>query len=399
MHTPAVSAQTCKSRRFVACLIEFMSSDPLKSLNPLAPASLATSPVLHDVLVFDWTKQTFAADLIFVLPVALCLAIGLGAGHPGAGLITAGGATTIGFGAKQQIEGSRLLPMILASIGIAFSVFVGMIAGHENTILVPLAALWGFGYGMLTQREAGYGWVGQQCVVTLLVASAFPFSARAALVRASLLLAGGAIQVVWSSIAQRMWGQLRKDLTELRHHIRAEQEALRTMMADVAGHVRQGQFRYSVFPYALRLMVTLGISTEIYRRLHFSSGYWIPMTALLVLKPGIADTASRAIARTVGTIAGAWLISVLVSHLAPSTLWLAIFTVVFSWLSYATMNINYALFALCITAQIVFLLSLDAIPGKDIAIRRAVCTAIGGALALSVRLMVLYRRRAVKLAA
>jgi hypothetical protein len=375
-----------------------MSSEPIKNLNPLAPAALASSPVLHDVVVFDWKKQTFAADLVFVLPVALCLAIGLGAGHPGAGLIASGGAMTIGFGAKQQIEESRLLPMILASIGIAVSVFLGMIAGHENAILVPMAALWGFGYGMLTQREAGYGWVGQQCVVTLLVGSAFPFSARAALVRASLLLAGGAIQVVWSSIALRLWGQLRKDLVDLRHRIRAEQDALRTMMLEVAGHVKQGQFRYSVFPYAVRLMVTLGVSTEIYRRLHFASGYWIPMTALLVLKPGIADTASRAIARTVGTVAGAWLISVLVSHLAPSTLWLAIFTVVFSWLSYATMNINYALFAVCITAQIVFLLSLDAIPGRDIAVRRAVCTAIGGALALSVRLIVLYRRRAVTLA-
>ena len=375
-----------------------MSSEPIKNLNPLAPAALASSPVLHDVVVFDWKKQTFAADLVFVLPVALCLAIGLGAGHPGAGLIASGGAMTIGFGAKQQIEESRLLPMILASIGIAVSVFLGMIAGHENAILVPMAALWGFGYGMLTQREAGYGWVGQQCVVTLLVGSAFPFSARAALVRASLLLAGGAIQVVWSSIALRLWGQLRKDLVDLRHRIRAEQDALRTMMLEVAGHVKQGQFRYSVFPYAVRLMVTLGVSTEIYRRLHFASGYWIPMTALLMLKPGIADTASRAIARTVGTVAGAWLISVLVSHLAPSTLWLAIFTVVFSWLSYATMNINYALFAVCITAQIVFLLSLDAIPGRDIAVRRAVCTAIGGALALSVRLIVLYRRRAVTLA-
>src|ERR1700744_6010946 len=192
-----------------------MSSYPIKNLNPFAPAALASSPVLHDVVVFDWKKQTFAADLVFVLPVALCLAIGLGAGHPGAGLIAAGGAMTIGFGAKQQIEDSRLLPMILASIGIAVSIFLGMIAGHENSILVPMAALWGFGYGMLTQREAGYGWGGQQCGVTLLVGSAFPCSAKAALVRASLLLAGGAIQVVWSSIALHLWGQLRKDLMEL----------------------------------------------------------------------------------------------------------------------------------------------------------------------------------------
>jgi hypothetical protein len=375
-----------------------MPSESIGQMAAPAPETSRIPAFFRDVLVFDWKKQTFVADLVFVLPVALCLAIGLAIGHPGAGLISAGGAMTIGFGAKQQIGESRLLPMILASLGIAFSTFVGMIAGHGNAILIPLAALWGFGYGMLTAREAGYGWVGQQCVVTLLVGSAFPFSARAALVRASLLLAGGFIQVLWSTLALSLWSQLRRDLTEFHHCVRDEQEALRAMLAEVAGHVKTrsipGSATGSVVPYALRLMVTLAVSTEIYRELNFASGYWIPMTALLVLKPAIADTASRAIARTLGTIAGAWLVTILVAHFTPSLLWLAIFTVIFAWLSYATLDVNYALFAVFITAYIVFLLALATIPESEIAHRRALCTAIGGALALMVRLVVIWRRSA-----
>ncbi len=65
----------------------------------------------------------------------------------------------------------------------------------------------------------------------------------------------------------------------------------------------------------LRLAVTIGAATEIYRRLHYPSGYWIPMTALLVLKPGLTDTVSRAIARMIGTTAGAIAVSFCLAHI------------------------------------------------------------------------------------
>ena len=61
----------------------------------------------------------------------------------------------------------------------------------------------------------------------------------------------------------------------------------------------------SAVPYAIRLAVVLMMSTEIYRHFRFTNGYWIPMTALLVLRPGLSDTLSRAIARTIGTLGGA----------------------------------------------------------------------------------------------
>ena len=299
----------------------------------------------------------------------------------------------VGFGAKQSIDESRLLPMIFVSLGTAFSTFVGMIAGHDNAILVAMAALWAFGYGMLTARPGGYGWVGQQCVITLLVGSAFPFSTKDAVVRGLLLLAGGAVQILWSSVALRLFHQLAKHLMAMARYVREEQVAFRAAVGDVASAVRHVRFGDTTLAYSLRLLVTVGVSTEIYRRLNFASGYWVPMTALLVLKPGLADTMSRAIARTLGTVAGAWAWSSLVAHLAPSPVTLAVLTVLFAWLSYATLNVNYALYTVFITGYIVFLLSLAQIPGPEIAYRRAVCTALGGAIALCVRLLVIGRRK------
>jgi hypothetical protein len=350
------------------------------------------SAYLSDSYVFNWRKQTFASDLIFAIPIAFCLGVGLAVAHPAAGMVAAGGAMTVGFGAKQSIDRSRLLPMIFASLGIAFSTFVGMVAGHRNFVLVAAAAFWAFGYGMLTSREGGYGWVGQQSVVFLLVGSAFPISAKLALARALLVLAGGVVQVAWSSAALRLFHELEQNLLEMARYLREEEVALRAAAAHVAVAVRRGWFADSTLAYALRLAVTVGVSTEIYRRLHFASGYWIPMTALLVLKPGLADTASRAIARTLGTIAGAWACSILVVHLAPSPLALAVLTVLFAWLAYATVNVNYAMFAVFITGYIVFLLSLAQMPGAEIAHRRALCTAVGGAIALTVRLVMIRRR-------
>jgi uncharacterized membrane protein YccC len=56
--------------------------------------------------------------------------------------------------------------------------------------------------------------------------------------------------------------------------------------------------------------------------------------------------------------------------------------------------VNYALFSMAVTGYIVFLLSLNEIPGPTLAARRTFCTALGGAIALCVRVTVIsYRRR------
>ena len=67
--------------------------------------------------------------------------------------------------------------------------------------------------------------------------------------------------------------------------------------------------------YALRLTVTVLIATEIYHRWGVQSGYWIPMTALLVQKPAFFETLTRGVLRVLGTLAGATLATMLARHL------------------------------------------------------------------------------------
>ena len=47
--------------------------------------------------------------------------------------------------------------------------------------------------------------------------------------------------------------------------------------------------------------VTVLAAAEAYRRLNMQSGYWVPMTALLVQKPAFAETFNRALMRIAGT--------------------------------------------------------------------------------------------------
>ena len=358
------------------------------------PRPVEPNHLFADSTVFEWQNQTLRADLILILPVALCLGIAIAVGHPAAGLVAAGGAVNTGFGQKHRIDDSYLLPMIFVTFGMAFSGFFGVLIGHQNFLLVFMAALWGFGYGMLTARPEGYGWVGQQCVITFLVASAFPASPGEAAGRALLLFAGGALQLVLSSMLLRFFGELRRHLFQLSCYLREEQLAVRSALLETADSLRQRRLTSSAMPYALRLAVTIGIATEIYRRLQYPSGYWIPMTALLVLKPGLTDTAGRAIARMLGTMCGAIAASYLLANVHASPAILAACTVLFAWLAYGFLNVNYALFTMAVTGYIVFLLALDAAPGPLIAERRMFCTLVGGAIAICTRLVVIsYKRR------
>jgi hypothetical protein len=80
----------------------------------------------------------------------------------------------------------------------------------------------------------------------------------------------------------------------------------------------------------------------------------------------VTDTVRRAIARTVGTLCGAIAVSFCLAHLNATPVVLAAFAVLFAWIAYGILNMNYALFSTAITAHIVFLLSLDQITNAAI---------------------------------
>jgi len=215
-----------------------------------APDAGAVVPrrFLNDSTVFRWENLTLRSDLILTLPIAICLGVGIAVGHPAAGMLAAGGAANTGFGQKHSIDESQLLPMIFVTFGMAFAGFVGVVLGHENLLLVVAAALWAFGYGMLTARPDGYSWVGQQCVITFLVASEFPAPLKAAVAEGLLLFAGGAVQLLVSSVLLHLFGDLRARLFQLTRYLGEEQAALRSALIETAESVRQLRFAESALP-------------------------------------------------------------------------------------------------------------------------------------------------------
>lgn len=362
-------------------------------------ASTAKAPAhfLEDLYSFKWSEFNFRLPLVSALAVCVCLFVGILVGHPGGGLIAGGGAFTIGFGANQRIADSRLIPMIVAVFGCSTATLAGTVAGHKDYWLVIAASGSALIYGILTTRNAGLAWVGQQASVALLVASAFPTPLRPALVRAALIAAGGIVQVIFTSAGLRVFPNLPRDLLSIAISVantvqEQSQDQLMQRIRELRSSLRPVTAS-EAFTYSVRLVITVAIATEIYRRIGIQSGYWIPMTALLVQRPLFSETLTRAAARILGTLAGAWLGSLLIAWLTPGPVVLAIITTLFALLAFATNSVNYGLFAACLTGYIVFLLSLNQIPGMEIAHRRAWCTILGGVIAVIVHLDAVRRLR------
>ena len=363
------------------------------------PPELVRRGYLADIYTFDWKQLSFRTPLIGVIAIGLCLFGGVLLGHPSAGLIAGGGAFTIGFGVNQRIADSRLWPMIAATAAVFLSTMIGMLVGHRGFTLILAATLWGFTYAILTARAAGISWVGQQSAITLFVASAFPANFHSALLRALLIGGGGALQILITSLCLRLLPELADDL-----------RAIRQTSSEELGHLFVSNFaRYRLlvrlralpedllhiptFPFAIRMSFAIAISAEIYRHLGVQSGYWIPMTALLVLKPAFSETFSRAFLRVGGTLAGAVLSTIFLVHIRPDPFYLAGLATFFALLSYATNTVNYGLYTLFLTSYIVFLLSLNFLPGPVIAHRRALATIAGGLIALVIHIDAIRRLR------
>ena len=372
------------------------SSTISASSSPTAPATQVS--FFADLYTFDWSVLSFRQPAISASAVALCLFAGVALGHPGGALIAGGGALTIGFGVNQRICDSRLLPMVFGVFAMAAATLAGTLAGHRGYAIVVASILSAAIYGVLTLRSSGLAWVGQQASIALFVASAFPSPPRAALVRAALIVFGGAVQILITTQALNLIPELRKDIDCVPrsfHQSLAQARREFARFRKVEPKTVPTPSRAIALIYATRLMLTVALSTELYRRVGMQSGYWIPMTALLVQKPAFFETFTRGLLRVAGTLAGAILSTILMTHIAfqPHTMnWmLAALTTFFTFLAFATYSVNYGLFTLCLTSYIVFLLSLNQIPGPEIAHRRAFCTVAGAAIALLIHLDALRR--------
>jgi uncharacterized membrane protein YccC len=136
------------------------------------------------------------------------------------------------------------------------------------------------------------------------------------------------------------------------------------------------------FRHAVRCGVCLAIAVVGERALAIPHGYWIPMTAAIVLKPDFAGTFSFGALRVIGTMLGLVLTTALV-HYAFGNDWerlalLAVLCIGFRLLT----TVHYGLGVMLLTGLVVILLSFYGIAPGGTMIARGIATALGSALAL-----------------
>jgi uncharacterized membrane protein YccC len=168
----------------------------------------------------------------------------------------------------------------------------------------------------------------------------------------------------------------REGLARPRYEHRAPAQALITLRANLS-------WQSGVLRHAVRLTATVTACMIIYRLSGLQHGYWMALTALLVLRQDYATTAVRGVSRIVGTILGAVLATIVVALLHPDTTGLAVMFGIAAFLAFVIVRVNYGLFSICVTAYVVFLLAFGQAPALATAGQRLVSTLVGGALALA----------------
>ncbi len=134
--------------------------------------------------------------------------------------------------------------------------------------------------------------------------------------------------------------------------------------------------------HALRLAITLAVTGTLAHLLPIQRGYWMTLTAALVLRPDFTTTLSRGFARILGTLIGVAVATALVLALPDTPHVVLALAIFFAAIGYTTFQLNYALYTVTVTAYVVFILSLVGTPEHAAIISRAVATLIGGGIAM-----------------
>lgn len=337
--------------------------------------------ISEDTTLFPWNKSTLHPALTSTIPVAVALAVGGATGHSSAGSIAAGAAFTVGFAVFHEALASTLLSMALLTLGIASATLAGSLGAQWTPVVLCLCVLAAINYGLLAGIGLTSGWIGQQCGVFVVVSSYFAQGPRYAVGRSGMVLLGGGLQMIayaiWDRVRHHEPGKPKPPLPILRQLGTRSAQLWRALRSELHWHT-------GTTSYVSKLVLTLLVTTAVYRHLGWKNGYWAPMTALLVLKPAWANTLSRGIARLAGTLVGAGFCALLAIH-PPFPHWVYFLLICLTaWVCFALQAVNYALFSSVLTMYTVFLFAFGGFSERSAADLRLINTALGGLLALLV---------------
>jgi uncharacterized membrane protein YccC len=141
-------------------------------------------------------------------------------------------------------------------------------------------------------------------------------------------------------------------------------------------------FRSAVFRHGVRLAATIAVAETLSRTLETPRAYWLPMTAVLVLKPEFTVTFTRGLLRIAGTILGLLLATAMFHFLPPGigleVVLIGAFVFLLRWIGPA----NYGIFGVAVSALVVLMIAITGVAPKDVIWARGLNTLMGGTLAL-----------------
>jgi hypothetical protein len=184
-------------------------------------------------------------------------------------------------------------------------------------------------------------------------------------------------------------GRCRAHHAMTRSRVTPRQELVATIAAAPSASRRQLvvlaanlTLRSSACRHAIRLAVAATLASALARALRLPHEYWVPLTALWLLRPDFGSTFTRGLQRYAGTTTGAVLATLFAATVHPGPYALSILATALSVGIFCFMLANYGVTGACVTGWVVFVSALAGIPELRAAADRVLDTSLGAVIAL-----------------
>ncbi len=220
--------------------------------------------------------------------MALPLALGVATGQITAGVVIASGSLILGSVGLRDPYWTRVLAMLLASLFVALSTFVGGIIGSIGWLLVLATGIWGIVAGMFASVSQVALVVGLQACTALIVYAHLALTPVQAVQIAVLVFIGALFQTLlaaipspWTNTApeRSALAAIYQKLADYAANLFNEQDALQLVDILLQGHTtllnsntstEKGKMFARLLDEAERLRLTLTILASSYQ--HLSKG-------------------------------------------------------------------------------------------------------------------------------
>lgn len=307
--------------------------------------------------------------LVASIPVGAALLVDLQLDLALAGALSTA-ALLGGFVAFDAPPAARVVWQLLTAPAIGVGAAMGALTGDVAWLATVTMAVFAAIAGIMVAVSLRLAIAGLTATLALLLAQGLAVQPDQALDALALGVAGVVLDAVMSAVSM-IWTPAGPRV----HPIDGTRAAWRMIRANL--NLVSPSFRH-----ALRFGVAMSVGVATYHVLDLGEhGYWIPLTVLFVLKPGVEQTHERIAMRAAGTVVGLVLATPIALAIGGLPVLEAVAVAVAAAFSFALLAIEYALFTTAITSFAIIISHALGESAWLAADERAAGTAIGIAIA------------------